>query len=196
MARFWTLNTFLDRARVLQKRSGDKMSLKEFADEMIAKVKFARNAGYDLRKEGLEDHIKTVLGAIVDAETEEKERKICMQDVVEMSNFLKILGSQTIQITLRYDSQAVSYVIKTTSRSVDYIKIVPRKQDNATIDINIDLDDVIDSFNSYSAFNLMSYVYLLKQARNINGILNVLRLCAALTTDLGRSYLKDKFMGD
>ena len=196
MARFWTLNTFLDRARALHKSSGDKISLKDFIDDLIAKVKFARNAGYDLREGGLEDHIKAVLGALVDAENEERERKICVHDVVEMSRFLKILGPQTIQITLRSDGQAVSYVMKTTSRSVDYIKIIPRKQDNVTIDITVDLHEVVDSFNGYSAFNLMSYIYLLKQARNINGILNVLRLCAALTTDLGCSYLKDKFMGD
>jgi len=196
MARFWTLNTFLDRVRVLHKSSGDKISLKDFIDDLIAKVKFARNAGYDLREGDLEDHIKAVLGALVDAETEEKEREICIPDVVEMSRFLKILGSQTIQITLRSDGQAVSYVMKTTSRSVDYIKIISGKQDNATVDINVDLDEVVDSFNGYSAFNLMSYVYLLKQARNIKGIFNVLRLCAALTTDLGCSYLKDKFMGD
>lgn len=196
MARFWTLNTFLDRARALHKNSGDKISLKDFIDDLIARVKFARNASYDLREGELEDHIKAVLGALVDAETEEKERKIRIHDVIEMSRFLKILGPQTIQITLRCDSQAVSYVMKTTSRSVDYIKTILGKQDNTTIDIDINLDEVVDSFNGYSAFNLMNYVYLFKQARNINGILNVLRLCAALPIDLGCSYLKDKFMSD
>jgi len=196
MARFWTLNTFLDRARVLHKRSGDNISLKDFIGEIIAKIKFARNAGYDLREGELEDHIKVVLGAIVDAETEEKERKICMHDVIEMSRFLKILGQQTIQITLRHDSQVVSYVIKTTNRSVDYIKTISGKLDIGTIDINIDLDEAIHLLNDYSLFNLMNYISLLKQARNISGILNVLRLCAALTIDLGCSYLKDKFMGD
>lgn len=196
MARFWTLNTFLDRARVLQKSSDDKISLKDFIDDIIAKVKFARNAGYDLREGELEDHIKAVLDAIVDAETEEKERMIRIHDVIEMSRFLTILGPQTIQITLRCDSQAVSYVIKTTSRNVDYIKTIPGKQDNTTINIDIDLDEVVDSFNGYSAFNLMNYVYLFKQARNINGILNVLKLCAALSIDLGCSSMKDKFMSD
>jgi len=196
MARFWTLNTFLDRARALHKNSGDKISLKDFIDDLIAKVKFARNASYDLREGELEDHIKAVLGALVDAETEEKERKICIHDVIEMSRFLKILGPQIIQITLRCDSQAVSYVMKTTSRSVDYKKTITGKQDKTTIDLDIDLDEVVGSFNGYSAFNLMNYVYLFKQARNINGILNVLRLCAALPIDLGCSYLKDKFMSD
>jgi len=195
MARFWTLNTFLDRASVLQKSSDDKISLKDFMDEIIAKVSFAMSAGGDLRKGELEGHIKAFFGAIVDAETEEKERKICMHDVIGMSKFLKILGSQTIQITLRYDSQAVSYVIITTNRSVDYIKTISGKQDDATMDINVDLDEVVDSFNGYSPSNLLSYVFLVKQAVNVNGLLNVLKLCAALTTDLGYSYLKDKFTG-
>ncbi|MCK5592860.1 hypothetical protein KAI31_02055, partial [Candidatus Bathyarchaeota archaeon] len=196
MARFWTLNTFLDRASVLQKSSDDKISLKDFMDEIIAKVRFAMSAGGDLRKGELEGHIKAFFAAIVDAETEGKERRIYMRDVIGMSKFLKILGSQTIQITLRYDSQAVSYVIKTTNRSVDYIRTISGKQGGATIDINVDLDEVVDSFNGYSASNLLSYVFLVKQTVNVNGLLNVLRLCAALITDLGYSYLKDKFTGD
>ena len=104
MARFWTLNTFLDRVSVLQKSSGNKTSLRDFMDEIIGKVSFATSVGQDLRGGELGGHIKAFLGAIVDAETEEKEREMCVHKVVEMSRFLKILGSQTIQITLRYDS--------------------------------------------------------------------------------------------
>ncbi len=191
MTRFWTLNTFLDGVSVLEKRSGNKTSLKDFIDDIIGKIKFARNAGYDLRGEKLEDHIKTVLDAIADAEAEE-DVKVCMHDVIEMSRFLKILGPQIIQITLRYDGQLVSYVIKTTGKSVDYIKTISGKQDNASIDINIDLNEAIHSFNGYEPFKLIRYIHLLKQARNINGIFNTFRLGTALTTDLGCSYLEDK----
>jgi len=191
MTRFWTLNTFLDRVSVLEKRSGNKTSLKDFIDDLIGKIKFAKNAGYDLRGEKLEDHIKTVLDAIADAEAEEDVR-VCMHDVIEMSRFLKILGPQIIQITLRYDGQLVSYVIKTTGKSVDYIKTISGKQDNASIDINIDLNEAIYSFNGYEPFKLIRYIHLLKQARNINGIFNTFRLGTALTTDLGCSYLEDK----
>jgi len=193
MARFWTLNTFLDKAKVLQKRTGKKTSLKGFMYDIIAKVKFAVNAGYDLRGGDIKDHVKVVLDAIIDAEMEEKE-KIAMHDVVETSKFLKISGSQVIQITLRCDNQLVSYVIKTTSKRIDYIKTISGKQNDATIDIDIDLDEAVDSFNSYSPLNLINYIPLLKQARNIKGILNVFRLSFALTTDLGYSHLKDKFM--
>jgi len=192
MARFWTLNTLLDRNRILQKRTGKKLSLKDFIYEIIAKVKFARNAGYDLRDGKIKKHAKVVLHAIKDAETEENGRKISMHDIIEMSRFLKILGPQIIQITLICDGQTVSYVIKTTSKTVEYVKTISGKQGNATIDIDIDLDEIIDSFNGYSPFNLLSYISLLKQSRNIKGILNVFRLCFALTTDLTLSYLENK----
>jgi len=194
MARFWTLNTLLDGARVLQKKSGNKISSKDFIDDVIAKVKFARNAGYDLKEEGFEDQIRVVLDAIVDAEMDEKERKIYAHDVIEMPKFLKILGSQIIQITLTYNGHApVSYIIKTTNKSVEYIKTISGKQNDATIDINIDLNEVINSINDNSSFNPMdTFISLIKQTRNPKGIWNVLRLCAALTIDFGHSYIKDK----
>jgi len=192
MARFWTLNTLLDRNGVSQKRTGKKLPLKDFIYEMIAKVKFARNAGYDLRGGKIKKHAEVVLHAIKDAEIEENERKIFMHDIIEMSRFLKILGSQIIQITLICDGQKVSYVIKTTSKNVEYVKTISGKQSDATIDIDIDLGEIIDSFNGYSPLNLLNYISLLKRARNIKGVLNVLRLCFALTTDLTFSYLENK----
>ena len=195
MARFWTINTLLDRAEVLQKRTGKKTSLKDFICDIIAKAKFARNTGYDLRSGKIEDYAKVVLDAITDAEMEENGRKISMHDVIEMSRFLKILGPQVIQIALKCDNQIVSYVIKTTSEKVEFIKTISGKQNNATvnINININLGEVINSFNSYSSLNRLNYISLLKQARNVEGILNVLRLCSALTMDLSCSFLKDKF---
>jgi len=196
MARFWTLNTLLDRAKVLQKRTGKKISLKDFVYDIIAKVKFATNAGYDLRNGKIKEHTKLVLDAIKDAETEENKRKISMHEVIEMSRFLKILGPQVIQITLRCDGQITSYVMETTSKTVEYVKTISGKETDTSIDINIDLDELINSFNTYSPLNLLNYVSLLKQARNIKGILNVFRLAIALTTDLSSSYLKDRLMVD
>ncbi|MFC1905173.1 hypothetical protein ACFLXT_05405, partial [Chloroflexota bacterium] len=155
-----------------------------------------RNAGYNLRGEEIENHIRTILDAIADAEMEEGERKVCMHKIIEMSRFLKILGPQVIQITLSCDSrpQPVSYVIKTTSSSVDYITVISGKQNNATIDINIDLDEAINSLNGCSSFNLVNCLpTLMKWVQSIKGALNVLKLCVALTTDWGCSYLKDKF---
>jgi len=197
MARFWTLNTLLDRAKVLRKRSGKKTTLKDFWEDIFEKVTFGRNAGCDLRKGEFENHLKAVLEAIVDAESEERARKIGMHDVVEMSRFLGILGSQKIQCTFIYKEQPpVSYIIKTKSSSsgkVEYIKTILGKQDDATISVDIDLNDVIKSVNDDLSFNpIGTFVFLVRSARCLKGVWNVLRLCAAISIDFGISFFHER----
>jgi len=197
MARFWTLNTLLDRAKVLRKRSCKKTTLKDFLEDIFEKVTFGRNAGCDLRKGEFENHLKAVLEAIVDAESEERARKIGMHDVVEMSRFLGILGSQKIQCTFIYKEQPpVSYIIKTKSSSsgkVEYIKTILGKQDDATISVDIDLNDVIKSVNDDLSFNpIGTFVFLVRSARCLKGVWNVLRLCAAISIDFGISFFHER----
>lgn len=105
---------------------------------------------------------------------------------------LEYVGPHTIQITLRHNGQLANCIIKITGKGVDYIKSTYGKQDDVNIDV--DLDELTDSFNDFSPFNPMNYISLLKQAWNINGLLNTVRLGTALTTDLGASYLEDKSM--
>jgi len=90
----------------------------EFTDDLYEKLAFGKNAGYDLRNDTLENHLKTILDAVIDAEDEESERKIDAHDVIDLSRFLGILGSQKIQCTLRYNERPpVSYIIKTERHS-------------------------------------------------------------------------------
>ncbi len=197
MARFWTLNTLLDRAKVLQRRSGKKISLKDFIDDIVGKITFGRNVGCDLRKGAFENHLKAVLEAIVDAESEERVRKIDMHDVIEMSRVLGILGSQKIQCTLTYKEQPpVSYIIKTKRSSrgnVEYIKTVYGKQDDATISVDIDLNDVINSVNDDLSFNpIGTAIFLVRSARSLKGVWNVFRLCAAISIDFTITFLNEK----
>jgi hypothetical protein len=57
-----------------------------------------------------------------------------------MSRFLRILGSQTIQCTLKLDDEfLISLVIETTRDKVKYIRIVHGKQNHSTIDVVYDL---------------------------------------------------------
>lgn len=196
MARFWTLNTLLDRAEILQKRLGKKMALKDFVEDIIQKVAFGRNAGSDMRKGEFENHLKAVLEAIVDAESEE-ERKIGVHNVIEMSRFLGILGSQKIQLTFTCKEQLpVSYIMKTRSSSsctVEYIKTISGKQDDATISVNIDLNDVINSVNDDLSFNpIGSLIFSVRSARSLKGVWNVFRLCAAVGIDFAVTFLDEK----
>jgi radical SAM superfamily enzyme YgiQ (UPF0313 family) len=197
MARFWTLNTLLDRAKVLQKRSGEKITLKDFLKDILEKVTFGRNAGCDLRKGEFENHLKLVLEGILDSENEEKERKIDMHNVIEMSRFLGVLGSQKIQGTLIHrDQLTVSYIIKTkcsSSGKVEYIKTISGKQNDATISVDIDLNDVVNSINDDLSFNpIWSFILLVKSARSLKGVWNVFRLCAAVGIDFAIVFLNEK----
>jgi uncharacterized Fe-S cluster-containing radical SAM superfamily protein len=199
MLRYWTLNTLLDRAKVLKKRSGKKTSLHEFVSDSAGKIAFGKNAGYDLRKATFETHIKAILEAINDAETEEQTRKINMHEVVEMSKFLAVLGSQKIQCTLQCDVHPpVSYIIKTRRSSegiVEYIKTISGKQDDATIDFTIELDEAIESINNGSnqlVSGMGVFTFFVKTTRNPKGAWNLFKLCAATSVEFGITFLDKK----
>ena len=191
MARFWTLKTLLDGAVILQKRMNKKISLKSFVDEVLRKITFIENAGYDIREEETVSHIKVVMDAMIDAEQEERDRRIYVHDALAVSIFLKILGRQNIQITVRCDDKIISHYFKTTSKSVDY-EVFSGIKDDATIKIEINVNKVFDSYKGSSNYNLMNYLFIFNQARSISDIWNLLRLCSALMIDLSSSYLKNK----
>ncbi|MCW4015658.1 MAG: hypothetical protein NWF06_04750, partial [Candidatus Bathyarchaeota archaeon] len=202
MLRYWTLNTLLDRAKVLKKRSGKKVSLREFVDDSAEKISFGKNAGYNLREGTFETHLKAILEAIKDAENDDQTRKINMHEVIEMSKFLAVLGSQKIQCTLRCnDYPPVSYIIKTRRSSagiVEYIKTISGKQDDATIDFTIELDEAIESINNGSnrlVSGLGLFVFFVKTARNPKGAWNLFKLCVATSVEFGVTFIDEKMSG-
>lgn len=195
MTRFWTLNTLLDRAKILQKRYSKKMLLKDFLEDITRKIEFGKNAGGDLRKGEFEGHLKVALEAIADAAAEENKRKADICNVVEMSRFLDILGPQTIQCTLRYrELQPISYVMKTTKSSKIYstaLKTIFGKRNDATISIDIDLNGLMNLADDDLSFNpIKTFIFLVRSARNAKGIWNMLKLFTALAVEFGFSYLK------
>lgn len=192
MGRFWTMNTFLDREGVLQKRAGKKLSIGDFAGEVMGKLVFVKDAGDDLREGGIKEHVESFLDAMMDAEAEESQRNIPVQDIIETSRFLKILGPQTIQVMLTHGEKSAGYMIKTNGQGVDYIKIVDDKQADATINIDVDLDRMIDAFDKKSALSILNSVSTLKNKRNLGAVVNLLRLYAALTTEIGSTYMGEK----
>ncbi len=197
MVRFWTMNTLLDRAQILQKRTGKKATLMEFTDDLYEKLAFGKNAGYDLRNDTLENHLKTILDAVIDAENEEFERKIDAHAVIDLSRFLGILGSQKIQCTLRYKERPpVSYIIKTERHSscvVGCITAISGKQDNATINIDIDLNEAITAVNNATPFStLIFFTFLAKSSLGLTHVWKLFRLGAAIGTEFGIAFLIKK----
>lgn len=191
MLRFWTLDVLLDKAKVLQVKTGQKKSLSVFVNDLTSKIRFLNDAGRDLRKEKMVEHSEIFLDAIIDAENDECN-KVFMDDAIEMSRLLRILGPQVIQVSLDYEDKSASYLIKTSGKKVEQLKTSSVKENGTTIDINVDLKEVMSSLDNYSVFSTSKNMALLKQARGNKGVLNIIRLFFALTTVLSISYLQKK----
>jgi hypothetical protein len=169
----------------------------EFMGNLFEKLAFVRNAGQDLRKGALENHLKAALDAMLDAESEDGTRKIDAHSVIDMSRFLRILGSQKIQCTLRCEGHSpVSYIIKTEQHSscvIESIRTISGKQDDATIGVDIDLNDVINMINDDAPFNpIIPFIFMARSSRGLTHVWKLFRLGAAIGTELGIAFLMKK----
>jgi len=116
-----------------------------------------------------------------------------MHQVIDMSRFLAILGPQTIQLTVRYrDRPLSSYIVQTTGNTVEYIRIINGKQEQATIslDLNFDFDQL--EGNSYSSFELMkgsvrNYLYHVFKPLTVGDVhetLNMIKFTLAVCAEI------------
>jgi radical SAM superfamily enzyme YgiQ (UPF0313 family) len=141
MGKFWNIDTFLDRERVFQRRTKRKTPLIDFIIERTIDARFLGKSGSSLKRGDFNRHARIFLEAYPDPHMEAYTRKVGVHNVLEMSRFLRILGPQTIQCTLNFDKDAaVSFVLKTTKKTVDYIRIIRGKEEYSTIDFDIDLE--------------------------------------------------------
>ena len=148
MARFWNLDTFIDHEKVAQKRTKTKKTIADFTRERTLNLGFMANNGNELQKDNFGQHIKTFLDAYVDPRVEKYTRKVGAHEVLEMTRFLRILGNQKIQCTLTLDDATVSFVFKTTSKTVEYIRVIRGRQDGSTINLDVDLKWLSEPSNS------------------------------------------------
>ena len=74
-----------------------------------------------------------------------------------------------------------------------FMKTISGKQNDATISINIDLNDVINSVNYDLSFNpVWSFIFLVRSARSLQGVWNIFGLCAAVGVDFAIAFLDGK----
>jgi hypothetical protein len=151
LGKFLTPDTFFDWLAVEQTRDARKTSLSTFVLDRFTYLKFLAQAGFTQQEssKNMIKHFKVFVEAMADPRVEEGTKKVGMHQVIDMSRFLAILGPQTIQLTIRYNHRPLtSYIMKTTRNTVEYIRIISGKQDNATI--NFDLNFNEDHFNGHS----------------------------------------------
>jgi hypothetical protein len=74
-----------------------------------------------------------------------------------MALLLKILGDQTVQLTVKSNGEPVtSWIIKTAQEKVEYIQVISGRSDQSTINMDIDLDDF--KFNEGADLNLVESI--------------------------------------
>ena len=190
LVRFWTLNTFLiGLSRKLD--TGGKISLKQLVDEIASKIRFARDAGLDLREDGVNDQLRVLLDASVDSDVEERHRNIAIHDIVELSRFLTIIGSQKIQLSLSLDDHVASYIVETSSKKVHQVKVISGVADDATMTIKVDLENILDQSRGFSTLHMLNMTSVEMQSDGVTEHFNKLRLFTALATELGWPYMKE-----
>lgn len=141
MGKFWTLDTFLEKTRICNGNNDRQPLLKEFLTGALSGLEFLRNAGYGVQEEKLGRHVKIFLEANTDPCVEEYTRRVGLHNILEMSNYLKILGSQLIQFTVTYDGVPLaSIIVETTSRTVEYVKVIKGKEANVPLSFSLELN--------------------------------------------------------
>ena len=180
MAKFWNMDTFIDHEKISQTRTKQKKPIVDFVNERITNLGFLTNNGTELQKGNFEKHIKIFLEAYVDTRVEKYTRKVGVHEVLEMTRFLKILGSQKMQCTLSLNDTYASFIFKTTKTTVEYIRIIRGRQTDATINLDVDLKWLSEPANSH-IIERVAFVF----SRNLTPkkLWNTFRFFAAVGTD-------------
>lgn len=143
MARYWTVDTFLEKERMRVIRYGSKRSLAEFIDEKVQELGFSLDMGTQLQGRALEGHVESMLAASADPSVERYTEDVQLHDLIEMTMFLRLLGHQDIQLTARRrDAGSTSWIMEAAPGGVERIRAIPGRSDLSTIDLEVDLEDL------------------------------------------------------
>ena len=204
IGKFWTPDTFFDWFAVTQKRDVRKTSLSKFIMDRIVQLVFLSKAGFSqqVSSKNMATQFKVFIESMADPRVEERTRKIRMHQVIDMTRFLAVLGPQTIQLTIRYKNRPLtSYIMKTTRNTVEYIRIISGKQDNATINFDLNFDQLKGN-NHYpfrlikgSVQNYMYHVFKPLTVGDIRETLNMIKFtlatCIEIISTLGSKIFRN-----
>ena len=191
MAKFWTLDTFLERERVRLIRKPQKRSLPFWVYERLMDFQWSAGSGAQLQGANFDNHLVRMVEALPDPEIEAYTRRIGMHNLLEMSTFLRILGDQSIQITVRNEGKVLaSWVMKTTPETVEYIQSIPTKKKDCTIDFEADLKDLKQNGNASDDIfvGVKIALNLLASNKGLKRRLNLFKLFIASGAEILRHF--------
>jgi radical SAM superfamily enzyme YgiQ (UPF0313 family) len=193
MARFWTVDTFLEKERMHVIRHASKRPLSKFIAERVHELSFSVEMGAQLQNKNLGKHVLAVIEASADPRVEDYTREVGVHDLIDMSLFLRLLGDQTVQLTVMSNGTAVtSWILKTTRDEVEYVRVIPGKSDLNTINLDVDLNYF--EFGGDHGLNVIDRIRILGKMlasnRGVKKQPNMMRLLMAGGIELVVGYLK------
>lgn len=189
MAKSWTVDTLMERERMHLVRHSAKQSLARFIDDRMHELEFSLKAGSQLHDTRLGKHAQEVMKAAVDPGVEDYTKAVGMHNIIEMSSFLRLLGDQTIQLSVRRNGVAIaSWIVKTAEDEVEYIKVIPGRSEVNTINLDVDLEDFrIGEDCTLTIFDgILIAAKMLASNRGIDKQANMMRLTMAGILELVR----------
>jgi len=142
MAKFWTVDMFIEKERMLTIRSARKRPLVKFIGDKMHELNFSLQMGSQLQNKNLGKHVVSVIEASADPGVEKYTKDVGVHNIIDMALLLKLLGDQTVQLTVKSKGEAItSWILKTKGNGVEYIRVIQGRSDQSTINMDLDLDD-------------------------------------------------------
>ncbi|MDG6221268.1 MAG: hypothetical protein QCI38_07460, partial [Candidatus Thermoplasmatota archaeon] len=181
MAKFWTIDTFIEQERVRTLRTGTTTPLKKFLADRLYNLKFGVGSGAQLQEGNFRIHAQKFIEASPDPSIREYTERVGMHNVIEMTSFLKLLGTQTVQITVKKgEAPLASWVFKTTRHAVEYVDVIPGKIEDSTINFDVDLESFkMDGTKASRSENIRIMLKIMKSNKGLKRQFNLMRLLIA-----------------
>ena len=124
----------------------------------------------------------------------EYTREVGVHNVIKFPQLLlKVLGPQRMQFTITSEGVPItSYIIKTTGSTMEYVKAISGRREGATINLDIDLDDLDFSGNNSPLELLKNCIRATVSLRGIDEMWYRLRLFAAIGLESTRLIMFKK----
>jgi radical SAM superfamily enzyme YgiQ (UPF0313 family) len=163
--------------------NGRKRKLYDFAGKYTVLVNFFSFIGSGANKEFAELDPSLMVIDMPNPALREFTEKHPIQDFIEMSRFLRVLGTQRIRVTMESQSKPiVSWVAKTTPRSIEFVDAVhglpPEK---ASIAINVSMDP-----GALTGRKLLRRI--LDDNPGVRARIDLVRLAAAAGSEVASAY--------
>jgi radical SAM superfamily enzyme YgiQ (UPF0313 family) len=153
LGRFYTPDTLLDQIKVERIRiNKEKIHILDFISSRINGMFFMSHGGLGLRGREFKRDAKHFFegqaldGKMVKERTNRSIKRggLKTNEILEMTNFLRIMGNQKIQITLNNSGRPlISYILKSNNYEMEYIEVIPGMlKDTVTSQFHVDLNDL------------------------------------------------------